>query len=80
MVESAKEKQAIDAFKKGKEALKTGLFKWSPNFDEGAMRFEKAAKLFKECGNNERALTAYLEYSKCAEKQNELLGAAEGLQ
>lgn len=43
------------------------------------MEFEKAAKLFKKNGNKKRAIEAYLEFSKCSEQSNELLGAAEGL-
>jgi hypothetical protein len=40
-------KEAEKAFQKGEKALKTGLFKWSPNFTEASMYFERAAKTFK---------------------------------
>lgn len=34
-------------FKKGKEDLETGLFKWSKDYTSAAMNFDKAASLFK---------------------------------
>ena len=43
------------------------------------MHFEKAAKLYKQIGAKKQAIEAYLQYSKCSETANELLGAAEGL-
>jgi len=33
------EKEADDALKKGDKAIKTGVFKWSADFNEGAMFF-----------------------------------------
>lgn len=68
------------AFKKGKKALSTGLFKWSPDYLEGAVNFEKAAKSFTATGLDLKAQEAWLEYSKCSEQSNEMTGAAEGLQ
>jgi hypothetical protein len=35
---------ATESFKKGEKALKTGLLKWKPDYAEGAMFFEEAAK------------------------------------
>lgn len=72
-------KEAEKAFTKGEKALKTGLFKWSADFTEGAMYFEKAAKQFKQLGEKQRALDAYLRWSACCEQMNENYGAAEGL-
>ena len=68
------------AFKKGKKALATGFFKWSPDYLEGAIMFEKAAKSFAASGLEVKAQDAWLEYSNCSEKSNEMTGAAEGLQ
>jgi Soluble NSF attachment protein, SNAP len=62
-----------------KAELKTGLFKWSPNYVQAAIHYEKAAKLYKQAGNKANAIDAYLQFSKCSEQSNELLGAAEGL-
>lgn len=43
-------KDAEKNFKKGQEALKTGLFKWSADHLAAALYFEKAAKQFKALG------------------------------
>ena len=67
------------AFKKGKKAIATGFFKWSPDYLEGAVFFEKAAKSFAATGLDVKAQEAWLEYSKCSEHSNEMTGAAEGL-
>ena len=71
--------EAAAQFKKGEKAIKTGLFNWSPNFLEGAMFYEAAAKLYKQAGDKEQAKQAFLKYSMCSEKINEHYGAAEGL-
>merc|ERR1712038_1282734 len=42
--------------------------------------FERAAKSFTASGLDQRAAEAWLEYSKCSEAQNEMTGAAEGMQ
>jgi len=68
------------AFKKGKKAITTSLFKWSADFYEGSVQFEKAAKSFAAHGLDERAQEAWLQYSDCCEKSDEMTGAAEGLQ
>ena len=36
MVESTKKSHAIKAVKKGDDALKTGVFKWSKDYDEAS--------------------------------------------
>jgi hypothetical protein len=71
-------KEADKAFQKGEAALKTGLFKWSANFTEASMYFEKAAKAYKQIGEKSRAVEAFLRYSACSESNNEIYGAAEG--
>jgi hypothetical protein len=71
--------EADKNFKDGEKALKTGIFKWSPDYLEGAMFFEKAAKLYKTLGEKEKAKEAFLKYSLCAEKINGFYGAADGL-
>ena len=68
------------AFKKGKKAITTSLFKWSADYFEGSVQFEKAAKSFTASGLEMRAMEAWLEYSNCCEKSNDMNGAAEGLQ
>lgn len=68
------------AFKKGKKAITTGIFKWSADYFEGGIQFEKAAKSFAANGLEMRAQEAWLEYSGCCEKGDDMTGAAEGLQ
>lgn len=53
---STPQQEADKNFKDGEKALKTGLLKWSPDYLEGAMYFEKAAKLYKTIGDKEKAL------------------------
>ncbi len=77
--DSAALAQAEKDYKKGEKALKTGLFKWNADFNEGQMYFEKAAKAFKLQGEKQRAADAYLRYSACCEQLNEMYGAADGL-
>ena len=45
-------KKANDYIKTANSALKTGLFRWSKDFAEAGHNFEKAAKLFKEMGED----------------------------
>ena len=37
MVDSTKQKQALDCLKKAEYALKTGVFKWSKDYDEASI-------------------------------------------
>ena len=37
-------------FKKGQNALKTGLFQWSKDYTAAAMHFDQASSLFKAQG------------------------------
>ena len=76
LTDSAGEK----AFKKGKKAITTSLFKWSADYLEGSIQFEKAAKSFKVSGMEDRAKEAWLLYADCCEKNSEMNGAAEGFQ
>lgn len=43
------------------------------------MKFEQAAKLSKASGDNVKAVEAYVLFSQCSEKSNEMSGAAEGM-
>ena len=72
-------KEANKAFKKGENALKTGLFKWSANHLEASIYFEKAGKLYKQLGEKQQAIDSFLRWSACCEQLNENYGSAEGL-
>ena len=56
MVESKKTAQADKAFKDGERALATGLLKWSPDYALGSMKFEEAAKIYKNQGDKQKAI------------------------
>ena len=72
-------KDAEKAFKKGEAAIKTGIFRWSPDYMEACMQFDKASKAFKTAGDKKRAVEAYLKMAECSEKQNENWSAGESL-
>ena len=55
------------------------MLKWKPDYDEGSMQFESAAKFYKEGGDNLLAADSFLKYAECCKKLNELLCAATGL-
>ena len=72
--------RTIDAeakYKKGKNALKTGVlaFKWNKDHLGASMYFEEAGKIYKEIGNDIMAKDCYL---KCGEsnKALDLVGSA----
>lgn len=67
-------------FKKGKKAVTTSFWKWSADYFEGSQQFEKAAKSFAAHNLEDRAQDAWLQYSDCCEKSDDMTGAAEGLQ
>eukprot|EP01017_Pseudomicrothorax_dubius_P002907 TRINITY_DN1026_c0_g1_i2.p1 TRINITY_DN1026_c0_g1~~TRINITY_DN1026_c0_g1_i2.p1 ORF type:complete len:272 (+),score=75.45 TRINITY_DN1026_c0_g1_i2:121-936(+) len=48
--------QAGQNFKKGQEALKTGLFKWTKDYATASMYFEEAAKLYKQGRDMDNAI------------------------
>lgn len=59
--------------------IKTGFLKWSKDYLGAISHFEKAGDLYMQEGNKEMATEAYLKYSLCGEKINELYSAADGL-
>ena len=52
-VDAGVAKKAKKMFKEGKNAMKTGLFKWYADYIEASSKFEQAGKLFKANGDNE---------------------------
>ena len=73
-----KKKEADEEYKKGKAAIKTGLFKWSQDHLGASLFFESAAKLYKEIKNDVMAIDAYLKYAECSEKIDSVASAADG--
>ena len=71
------QKQATKLMKSGESSLKTGIFKWKPNYDEALMKFMEASSLFENCQDYVNALKCYEKLALCYEKTEELSGAAE---
>lgn len=64
MVESnSKSKQAQKCMKAAENALKTGLLKWSKDYDEASIQYERAAKIYKELNDDQGASEAYLKFA-----------------
>jgi hypothetical protein len=71
MVEQLKNsqiKKAQDYLKQANYALKTGVFKWSKDYGEASFKFEQAAKVFKEIGEEKQAAEAFINFAKCSEE------------
>lgn len=47
---AAEMKQAEECIAKAEKELKTGLFKWKPDYVQAAIQYEKAAKIYKKIG------------------------------
>ena len=58
-------------YKKGLKCIKTGLFKWKPDFPSAAIHFEAAAKAYELSRNIEGAINAYEQLAKVNEQMNE---------
>lgn len=58
--------------------MKTGVFKWSKDYDEASIKYEQAAKLFKELDDDKSAADACLEFAKINEHQKQFHMAADG--
>ncbi|CAD8120666.1 unnamed protein product [Paramecium sonneborni] len=65
------EKEGDKKFKKGKDALTTGVFQWKKDYNLGAMQFEEAAKLYKECKNSKKEKDALKFAIECNENLND---------
>uniref|UniRef100_H2YEB5 Gamma-soluble NSF attachment protein n=1 Tax=Ciona savignyi TaxID=51511 RepID=H2YEB5_CIOSA len=57
--------EADNLFKEGEKHLKTGFFKWRPDFDSAADCFQKSALGYKKAKNREMAVSAYLKVADC---------------
>lgn len=63
--------------KAGEGSLKTGLFKWKPNYLEALPKFMEASGMFENAGDFANALKCYERLALCCEKQDDLAGAAD---
>jgi len=72
-----KTQEATKLMKAGESSLKTGIFKWKPNYLEATPKFMEASTLFENAEDYVNALKCYEKLALCSEKQEELSGAAE---
>ena len=77
---SRKKQEADESYKKGQAAVKTTMFKWTPDHLGASLHFETAAKLYKELGNVNMAMDSYVKYATSSEKIDMPSCAAEGYQ
>lgn len=74
---STKLKTALDNMTAAEKALKTSMFKWSPDYDTAASEYTKAATNFKLAGSPEKAKDAYVKASQMQERLGSLFHAAK---
>ena len=58
-------------YKKGLKCIKTGLFKWKPDFASAAIHFEAAVKAYEQSRDVEGAINAYEQLGSANEQMNE---------
>ncbi|XP_064640293.1 gamma-soluble NSF attachment protein-like [Lineus longissimus] len=67
-VNDRRQQEAYEHIKAAEKCMKTGLFKWRPDFDGAAAEYSKAAVCFKNVKLTDKAIDAYM---KAAEMQRE---------
>ncbi|XP_065641648.1 gamma-soluble NSF attachment protein isoform X2 [Hydra vulgaris] len=76
---SSSMQKALNHVKEAEKALKTSLFKWTPDFDTAANEYTKAATSFKSASSMEQAKECYIKAADMHEKLNSLLVQAAGI-
>ena len=74
---SAKVDQALEHVREAEKALKTGFFKWNPDFDTAASEYTKAANCFKLGNLPEKCKDSYLKAADMQEKLGNLFHSAK---
>ncbi|XP_065676647.1 gamma-soluble NSF attachment protein isoform X4 [Hydra vulgaris] len=69
--------KALNHVKEAEKALKTSLFKWTPDFDTAANEYTKAATSFKSASSMEQAKECYIKAADMHEKLNSLFHSAK---
>lgn len=65
------DKTSKDLYKKGKNALKKGIFKWSKDYVSAAMYFDQASKSLRIQKNYVEAIKVYLDLVPVNKKLND---------
>jgi len=74
---SVKLTEALNHVKEAEKALKTGFFKWNPDYDTAASEYTKAATCFKLGKSAEKCKEAYLKAADMQEKLGSLFHSAK---
>lgn len=74
---SAKLNEALSHMKLAEKALKTSMFKWSPDYDTAASEYTKAATNFKLGGSPSQSKEAYVKAAEVQEKLGALFHSAK---
>jgi len=72
--------EAREEMATGDEALRTGLFKWTANYDKAARAYENAGSRFRGASMFKEAKEAFLKSSQCKMKSNSPFFAAKQLE
>nr|XP_046910798.1 gamma-soluble NSF attachment protein-like [Dermatophagoides farinae] len=70
-------KEANDCYSRAEKALKTGLMKWTPDYEIAANEYSNAAKIFRQVRIPEKAIEANLKAANCYEKSRSYFSAAK---
>lgn len=80
MANSARKiQEGLGHIKEAEKYLKTSFFKWSPDYDSAADRYNKAAVCFKVARSHEKAKDAFKKTAECYESNGQLFHAAKAL-
>ena len=76
---NAKIQEGLRLIQEAEKHLKTSFFKWSPDFDSAADKYQKAAVCFRVAQAYDRAKEAYVKTAECHQKNNQLFHAGKAL-
>ena len=71
--------EGLGLIQEAEKHLKTSFFKWSPDYDSAADKYQKAAICFKVARSYDRAKEAYIKTAECHEKNGQLFHAGKAL-
>jgi len=55
-------------FKEGDKCVTTGLFRWKPDYENGSLKFESAANMYRDAKAKDKAVVAFKRAGECFEK------------
>lgn len=76
----AKLREARDHLKEAEKCMKTGIFKWKPDFEGAALELGKAAISFKNAKSLSDAADCYLRLSEVEQQHGSIFQAAKALE